>query len=266
LLEKPDPRQARAAGKAAILAFPSRQPGSIVRGIMKTILRFLPALLAISLAHADIVIEQKMESAMINGNVTMKVKGDNARMDMPNPLGGNVTTMMNFKSGEMVTLMHAQKMAMKMNLSDIKKQQEAGQKALGIDPAKMEKPKATGQKEKIGDYDAEVYEMNQGGMQAKLWVAKDFPNAQSIKDQMMKVSSSMGGAGFDPSKIDVPGMVVKSEMNTPVGKMTVTLVKAKEEPVADSEFTQPEGYQEMKMPTLPGAGAPPAPPAAPAPK
>src|SRR5437660_591554 len=118
---------------------------------MKSLLRFAPLLLAAAFARADIVIEQKMESAIINGNVTMKVKGDNARMDMPSPLGGNVTTLMNFKTGDMVTLMHQQKMAMKMNLADVKKQQEAGQKALGVDPSKIEKPKSTGAKEKVGD-------------------------------------------------------------------------------------------------------------------
>ena len=227
---------------------------------MKTLLRIVPLLLAAAFARADIIIEQKMESAVINGNISMKVKGDNARMDMPSPMGGNVTTLMNFKSGDMVTLMHQQKIAMKMNLSDVKKQQEAGQKALGVDPAKMEKPKSTGQKEKVGDYETEIFEMKQGTLEAKLWIAKDFPNAQSIKDQMMKLSSSMGGAGFDPNKIDVPGMVVKSEVNTPMGKMTITLVKAKEEAVDEKEFIKPEGYQEMQMPTLPGAA-----PAAPAP-
>jgi len=223
---------------------------------MKTLLRIAPILLVASLARADVVIEQKMESAIINGTVTMKLKGDQARMDMPNPLGGNVTTLINFKSGDMITLMHQQKLAMKMNLTEVKKQQEAGQKALGIDPAKMEKPKSTGKSEKVGEYDAEIYEMNQSGMQAKMWVAKDFPNAQSIKDQMAKLGSTMGGTGVDPSKLDVPGMLVKSEVNTPVGKMTVTLVKATEEKVEDSEFKQPEGYQEMKMPTMP---APPVP-------
>ena len=223
---------------------------------MKPLHLLAPLLLAAAFARADIVIEQKMESAIINGNVTMKLKGDQARMDMPSPLGGQVTTLMNFKSGDMVTLMHQQKIAMKMNLSDVKKQQEAGQKALGVDPAKIEKPKPTGTKEKIGEYDTEVFEMNQGTLQAKLWIAKDFPNAQAIKDQMMKLSSSMGGAGFDPSKIDVPGMVMKSEVSTPVGKMTITLVKAKEEPVDEKEFVKPEGYQEMQMPTLPGAPAP----------
>ena len=223
---------------------------------MKSLLRLVPLILAAALARADIVVEQKMESAVINGNVTMKLKGDKARMDMPSPVGGNVTTLMDFKSGDMVTLMHEQKMAMKMNLADVKKQQEAGQKALGVDPSKVEKPKSTGQKEKIGEYDTEIFEMNQGALQAKLWIAKDFPNAETIKQQMMKLSSSMGGGGIDPSKIDVPGMVVKSEVSTPVGKMTITLVKAKEEPVDDKEFVQPEGYQEMKMPTLPTPAAP----------
>jgi len=224
---------------------------------MKPLLRLVPLILAAALARADIVVEQKMESAVINGNVTMKLKGDRARMDMPSPIGGNVTTLMNFKTGDMVTLMHQQKMAMKMNLNDVKKQQEAGQKALGLDPSKVEKPKATGTKEKVGEYDTEIYDMNQGALQAKLWIAKDFPNAEVIKQQMMKLSSSMGGGGIDPSKIDVPGMVVKSEVSTPVGKMTITLVKAKEEPVDEKEFVQPEGYQEMKMPTLPTPSAPP---------
>ena len=226
---------------------------------MKSLLRIAPLLLAAAFVRADIVIEQKMESQFINGNIVMKVKGDQARMDMPAPVVGNVTTFMNFKSGDVITYVHQQKMAMKMNLSEVKKQQEAGQKALGVDPSKLEKPKATGQKEKVGEYDTEIFEMNQGNLQAKLWIAKDFPNAQAIKDQMAKLSSSMGGAGFDPAKVDVPGMVVKSEVNTPVGKMIITLVSAKEQAVDDKEFIKPEGYQEMQMPKLPGAEAPAAP-------
>jgi hypothetical protein len=248
---------------APLFPFHTSANQDMVRPPMKLLLRIAPLILAAAFARADIVIEQKMESTIINGVVTMKVKGDNARMDMPSPLGGSVTTLMNFKSGDMVTLMHQQKMAMKMNLTDVKKQQEAGQKALGMDPSKVEKPKATGQKEKIGEYDTEIFEMRQGGLEAKLWIAKDFPNAQSIKDQMMKLNAAMGGGGIDPSKIDVPGMVVKSEVSTPVGKMVITLVKAKEETVDDKEFVKPEGYQEMQMPKLPGAGG--AAPAAPAP-
>ena len=228
---------------------------------MKLILRLAPLFVAAVFARADLVIEQKMESPVITGNVTMKLKGERARMDMPSPLGGSVTTLMDFKSGEIIMLLHQQKMAARLTIADLKKQQEAGQKALGMDPTKFEKPKPTGKTEKVGDFDTEIFEMNQGALQVKLWIAKDFPNAQSVKEQMLKLSSAIGGAGFDPSKVDVPGMVVKSEVGTPNGKMIITLVKAKEEPVDDKEFERPEGYQEPK---LPGAPEPaPAPPAKP---
>ena len=219
---------------------------------MKTLLCTTALFLAAAFARADLTIEQKMESAVLNGNMTMKIKGDNARMDMPSPVGGNVTVIMDMKSGDMTTLMHAQKMAMKMNLSDAKKQAEAAQKLAGIDPAKVEKPKATGTKEKVGEWDTEVYEFNMGGTTGKIWVAKDFPDAQAIKDQMSKLNNA-ASAGFDPSKMDVPGMTVKTQITTPVGAMTTTLIKVSQDPVPDTEFVLPPGYTEMKMPTLPGA-------------
>lgn len=237
---------------------------------MKTLIRFAPLVLAVSFARADVIIEQKMESAVINGNVVMKIKGDQARMDMPSPLGGKVTTLLDFKAGDMTTFIEiqGQKKAMKMNMAALKKQQESTQKAMGVDPAKIEKPKTTGKTEKIGEYDTEIFEMNQGGVQAKVWMAKDFPNAKSIKDQMSKLTSSMGGVGFDSSKFDLPGMAVKTEVTMPLGKMTVTLVKASEQAVEESEFKRPEGYEDFELPTLPGAGEPKAPvaPAPPAPE
>lgn len=219
---------------------------------MKKLLALAPIILVGFIARADVVIEQKMESAVMNGNMTMKIKGDNARMDMPSPVGGNVTVIMNSKSGDMTTLMHAQKMAMMMNMNASKKQMEDAQKAAGIDPTKAEKPKDTGVSEKVGEWTAEVYEFNIGGMTGKIWAAKDFPNAQAIKEQMMKMSAA-SATGFDPSKLDVPGMIVKTQMTTPVGAMTMTLVKASETPVDDKEFVVPTDYKEMSMPTLPGA-------------
>ena len=219
---------------------------------MKTFLCITTLFLAAAFSRADVTIEQKIESAMMNGNMTMKIKGDNARMDMPSPVGGNVTVIMNMKSGDMTTLMHAQKMAMKMNMNDTKKQAEAAAKAAGLDPSKIEKPKATGTKEKVGEWDAEIYEFNLGGTTGKIWVAKDFPDAQVIKDQMLKMNNAAAG-GFDASKLDVPGMTVKTQITTPVGAMTTTLVKVSQDAVADSEFDLPQGYTEMKMPTLPSA-------------
>jgi hypothetical protein len=208
-------------------------------------------LAASAASHADVFVEQKIESAALNGNMVMKVKGDQARMDMPSP-AGEVTVIMNVATGEMTTLMHTQKMSMKMNLNAIKQQTEAAQKQSGVDPSKLEKPTATGVMEKVGEWTAEIYEFKLGGVTGKLWVAKDFPNAQSIKDQMKKLNAANAG-GFDPNKMEVPGMIVKTQMTTPVGAMTTTLLKAEETPVAETEFALPTGYQEMKMPTPPGA-------------
>jgi hypothetical protein len=209
----------------------------------------IAALLTISAtSFADVVIEQKLESGFVNGNMIMKIKGDKARMDMPAGDAGDITVLMDTKSGQMATLMHSQKMAMKMNLDTAKKAAEQQAKAQNIDPSKMEKPKSTGKTEKVGQWDAEVYEGKLGDSPAKFWVAKDFPNYKNIMEQMNKLSAATGSAGFDPSKLDLGGMIVKSEMSGPTGKVTTTLVKATEEAVDDSVFKMPEGYKEMALP------------------
>lgn len=224
---------------------------------MKRTVVLATLLLATAIARADIVVEQKMESAMMNGNITMKVKGNKARMDMPGPMG-NQTMIFNNDSGEMLTLMHSQKMSMKVNYDTIRQQAEAQQKAAGIDPATMAAPKPTGTKEKIGEWDAEIYEYQVGQAKGRLWVAKDYPNGKAINDQINAVSAKMAAGGIDPSKLNVPGMVVKTEMSTPGGKFTTTLVKATEQPVPDTEFAAPSDYKEMKMPSAPAAPAAPA--------
>ena len=212
---------------------------------MKILLSLALVFTAALAAHADVVIEQKLESSMINGSMVMKIKGDQARIDVPSPMGQS-TILMNFKTGEMTMLMHAQKMAMKMSLEAMKEQQ----KAAGVDTSKLEKPKATGATEKVGNWTADIYEFNLGGSTGKIWAVKDFPNVQLLKNELKKMSEA-SAAGFDPSKLDVPGMIVKYQMNTPAGIITTTLIKAGQEPVADSEFAVPAGYNEMKMPTAP---------------
>ena len=210
-------------------------------------LRTLALILTSALAaHADVVIEQELQSAMANGKMVMKVKGDKARLDMPSP-AGPASVILNFTTGEMTTVMHAQKMAMKSDLKTMKPQMEAAQKATGVDLSKVEKPKATGATEKVGQWTTEVYELQGAGANGKIWAAKDYPNAQVIKDAMKKVAEATA-AGIDMSKLDVPGLIVKSLLKTTAGDMITTLTKATEEPVADSEFTLPAGYNELKMP------------------
>jgi hypothetical protein len=135
-------------------------------------------------------------------------------------------------------------------MADVKKATEAQQKQGGLDLTKLA-PKDTGTKEKVGEWNCEVFQMDMGnGMTSKMWVAKDYPNYKSIMSQMNKINAAASaGMGLDLSKFDLGGMTVKSEVTTAAGKITSTLVSAREEAVADSEFVVPAGYNEVKMPT-----------------
>jgi hypothetical protein len=199
-------------------------------------------------AQGDLVVEQKMESSAMNGNMIMKLKGDRARIDMPSPVG-NTTVMIDMKSGQMTTLIHAQKMAMKMDMAQAKAAAEQQQKQSGLDLTKIA-PKATGAKEAVGKWNCDIYEIDMGnGMTSKMWVTKDFPNYKPIMAEMNKMSSAMSsGMGIDPAKFDLGGMTVKTETMTPIGKIVSTLVSAREELVADSEFAIPADYNEMALP------------------
>lgn len=211
--------------------------------------RPLIALFATSLiatALGDVVVEQKIDTDTLkNGTMIMKIKGPKARVDMP-----DLSFLINTQSGDMATLEHKRKMVMMLNMNTIQKATEAHQKAEGIDPAKVE-TKATGVFEQVGPWKAEVYEFKHADRTGKLWVVRDFPDAETIKAEIKKISGA-NTHGYDYCKVDVPGMIVKSKASTAAGGETVvTLVKASQTPVADTEFTVPKGYSALKMPTGP---------------
>jgi len=205
-------------------------------------------------APADVVIEQKVESAMLNGNMLLEIRADKARMDMPSP-AGRMTVIWDFKTGESTTLMTAQKMAVKGRIRPT----PAGNQ--------QPKPKPTGVTEKVGPYTADVYEVGSGPAAQKIWVARDYPQADAIKAEMKKMSGTTP-MGFDTANLDLPGMMVKAQVASPAGPVTITLTSARQQPVPDSEFVIPAGYQEMGAgvpPTAAGVPTPPAPPTAAAP-
>ncbi len=212
---------------------------------MKKLLSSALLLLTALAVRADVTIEQNMESAIVNGSIVSKIKGDLMRVDSPMPGGaGQMTTILDLSKGKSTVLMHAQKMAMEVDLSDALKQAQTAAK----DPAA--KPKATGKTEKVGQWNTEIYEITSAGVTSKLWSAKDFPNAAALKEQMMKITKAVAGKGFDPAQFDVPGMPVKTQLNMPQGVVTSTIVSVKEGDIPASEFVIPADYQKMSMPAL----------------
>ncbi len=218
-------------------------------------LHLLLALFTAQTLHADWVIVQNTttpgsETAKV---MTIKIKDNKIRSDM----GDKMTALVDANDGSVQMFMHDQKKLIRMNANAMKGVGAMASKFLGSEGGQPTKPKATGEKVKVGDWDAEVYtwESKMGG--AKFFIAKDFPKFAELNKAMDKVSKSMGNpmANLYPSATDFPGMVVKSEM-TMMGKLTTSqLVSAKEEAVAEGDFKAPEGYTEMKIPSFPG-GAP----------
>ncbi len=199
-------------------------------------------------SRADVTVVQTLDSAMMKGEMVMKVKGDKARTDMPAGMMGNMTVLMDVKAGESITLMHGPKMMLRMKTGDA-----MAAAAAAVDATKIQKPKATGQTEKVGAWDAEVFEAETGMGPARMWVAKDFPNYAAVQKELKRISeATTKGKTFDPSNFDMGGMVVKSEMSSPVGKIISTLVRVDTKSLDAREFEVPQGYTEQKMPAIPG--------------
>ena len=216
---------------------------------MKKLILTTTVLLTAFAVRADVIITQKMESDRMNGEITMKIKGEKGRVDLPSGPAGAVSMIIDGATGDVSNVIHGQKMVIKMGAAQFKSAVEQAKKATG--DAAVEKPKATGTKEKVGEWDTEIFETKTGGQTGRIWVAKDFPNAAKIKAEMMKISKATGQGAMDAATMDLPGMPVKAEINTAAGKMTMTITKVVEQPVDAAEFEVPKDYKEMAMPAIP---------------
>jgi hypothetical protein len=213
-------------------------------------LRFIAGLcLFTTSVCADWVVVQKATSEGRSEEIHIRLKGDQTRLDA----GKEMTIIAGADDGQMVMLMHQQKVMMRMKADTLKGVMALAGAALGGDQA-VAKPVATGMKEKIGEYDCEIFTWSGKMGSGKFWVARDFPGYQSLSTAQDKLMKAMGNpaSSFTPQASDFPGMVIKSEMQV-MGKTSISeLVSAKEEEVDAAIFNLPTDYREMQMPGLPG--------------
>lgn len=215
----------------------------------KSLLLFICVVFSFQTALADWTITQKNTTDGKAENMVIKVKGNKTRADV----GDQMSVISDAAAGEVTMFMHAQKMMMKMNGDSMKGIMALAGQMLGKNSVPS-KPVATGQMEKVGEYETEIYTWSGQLGSGKFWVAKDFPGFAELNAVQDKLMKAMGNpaASFAPQNSDFPGMVVKSEMNV-MGKSVLSeLVSVAKDPVDEAIFKAPEGYQEMKMPTLPG--------------
>jgi hypothetical protein len=218
---------------------------------MKALHSALAVLLALAAtASADWVIESKIESPKLNATTTTKFKGDKMRSDIKGGPAGEMSTIMDATSGDTVTLIHAQKIAMKTSGAQLKSAMEAARKMLGTPDGASAAVTPTGKSEKIGQYDCDIYTWTDGKTTTTLWIAKNYPQAESLKAfQKLMQKSILGGGQLGPDTSALPGFAVKTETLTNGDKITTTVLSTKEATIDASEFQAPAGYQTMALPS-----------------
>ena len=232
------------------------------------ILSFFYACLAAAVL-ADMTVVQKLKSDLIPGaqqdlsskrqdlssqrhdsTMTMIVKGQKARIDLP---ASRMSSIIDAKEGKMFTLLHKQKQVMVMSLDDLKKS------AALAEQSKQKKAKSTikktGKTATIQGYKCAEYEFTGAGdnpAKIRCWITED------VDDSEMEVVRSFGGRMgglFGFNDVQKPkGMVIRSESKMNIAGRDVTseseVLSIKRDSVADSIFTLPPDYKVMEMPAF----------------
>ena len=224
---------------------------------MNTILRIaaILSMLAAGCARADLTILQEIssqdspKSAMVT---TTKWKGDKLRVDA----GDKVSMILDNKKGEIVSLMHEQKLAIPMSSAVQKMVAQLAGKA-GKTPADSVQLQATGRKDTIIGLPCEEVEGTISGQKTTIWITKEVPEYKQLTEQLLALAPQLreiqGPVAGNP---DLQGMPVLTEILATDGKKTTVRVQAiSREPIADSEFKIPDGYRKMEIPQIPGLPA-----------
>lgn len=215
-------------------------------------------LVAAANSPADLTIVQTLDAPGASANqITIYTKGDKMRMDT----APQVSTIVNGKTGEIVTLMKDQKCAVRISAEKMKAAADMIKKFTdktgSTEPAK---PKSTGRKETIRGYEAEEYVVDRGALKASYWLAPKFPDGAAILRQL-QAAKPEAWTSSNPNETnykDFPALPIRTVVDMGGTKMTTELVSVKQDPLPDATFAIPADYREVKGPEmmLPGQSAP----------
>ncbi|MDA0813968.1 MAG: DUF4412 domain-containing protein [Verrucomicrobia bacterium] len=192
----------------------------------------------LSLAQADIVLVQHTFAGAVKtpSITTMSIKGDQVRSDN----GTETSVIMNTATGDMTTLMHEQKMVIKVNTKALGT--AAPTDTLALDKSLLPKITATGKKETIDGYECEIYTSEAYGTVMKMWICNNYPGYKKLKAELQTLTKLADANA--PNGPEVPGMMVKSEIEHSGVKFVTKLVSLKEKPLSEDLFVIPSDYKE----------------------
>jgi hypothetical protein len=215
-------------------------------------------LAAVANTRADLTVVQTLAGSGESANqITFYIKGDKIRVDT----APQVSTIVDGKTGEMVTLMKDQKCAVRISAEKMKAAADMikkfTDKSGSPEPAK---PKPTGRRETIRGYEAEEYVVDRGARKASYWLAPKYPDGAAILRQLQTAQSQAWNSA-NPNEMDFrdfPAVPIRTVVETGGTKTITELVSVKQDPLSDATFAIPADYREVKGPEMlpPGRSAP----------
>ncbi|MDR3459442.1 MAG: DUF4412 domain-containing protein [Verrucomicrobiae bacterium] len=211
-------------------------------------------------SRADLTLEQKADDGRHIRTLVTRIHGDKMRLDVARDTN-TLSIIVDLATRDSMTLVPETKTYVTRTGAQLRAQAEARKKAAGTNDLNQDAPAAppmaTGQTEKIGGLDTEIYQWTGGRhLDETLWVARDFPNYPVIQAELAKVDRyNRAGAhrNGQPELSLLPGMVLRTVIANGGEKGTNTLVSAKVEPVAASLFELPPDYTLEKPVRKPAA-------------
>lgn len=207
--------------------------------------------LSILCARADLTLVQSVEGAGPVTTMAIKIKGDKARIES----SPENTTIIDSTSGDILNLMNDQKKFVRISASQAKAVAE-----MAVQPDQKDAPavrpqlKPTGKKETINGYETEEYVCDAPAFKASYWIAPKYPNSAAIVRELQAMtprSWNVSGKGM-PDYRDFPGLPLRSRVRIGGKEIVSTLVSVKQDPLPESDFTTPAGFEEIKMPDMGG--------------
>jgi Domain of unknown function (DUF4412) len=201
-------------------------------------------------ARGDLTLVQKVEGSGSVKQITTKLKGDKARVEV----SPEVTTIIDNKSGEMLNLMNSKKKFLRISAEKSKAIAELASKYSGDSSAAAERSKLTrtGRKEMINGYEAEEYVRESPSLKESYWIALKYPDSAAIVKQLQAI---IPAAWNDIAKgmldyRDFPGLPLRTIVKTGGKEITSTVTSIKQDTLSEAEFSVPKDFQELKVPNL----------------
>ena len=226
---------------------------------MKPLRLLAIASLALGTARADLTIVQTVDGAGRLQRITMKVKGDKARVE----LGPQLTTIIDAKTGNITNLMNDKKIAMTIPGDKAKAMAEMAKSFVKEETPVQPTPKATGKTETINGYETQEYVSDSPKFHASYWIAPTYPDYANILQQMTVLQKGAFASVTKglPDYHALPGMPLRTHVKTSDQHEIVSKIESVSvAPLPDADFTVPAGYSEMKMPDIFGSKQSPTPP------